>query len=106
MAGCAAATWSGVRSADRGGADDSVGFVLVTGLVEATGGFVSVTELSTAAGEEVEVAVGDDELGVEALNGPVGVGVAPPEAEHALDRATTAPITSNSNGLDLPLRGM
>ena len=78
-----------------------------------TGGFVSVTELGTAEDElgtaeveEVEVTVGEDELRDELLDGAVEVTVAPSDAEQPASRATTAPITSNPNGLDSALSVM
>ena len=78
-----------------------------------TDGFVSVTELGTAEGElgtaegeEVEVTVGEGELWDELLDGAVEVTVAPSDAEQPASRATTAPITSNPNGLDSALSVM
>ncbi len=71
-----------------------------------TGGFVSVTELDTAEGEEVEITVGEGELSEELLDGAVEVTVAPSDAEQPANRATAAPIMSNPNGLDSPLSVM
>ena len=71
-----------------------------------TGGFVSVTELDTAEGEEIEITVGDGELSEELLDGAVEVTVAPSDVEQPANRATAAPIMSNPNGLDSPLRVM
>ena len=94
MAAWAAATWS----ADRSGGQGEVA-------VDA-GGFVSVTELDTAEGEEVEITDGEGELSEELLDGAVEVMVAPSEAEQPTNRATAAPIMSNPNGLDSPLSVM